>query len=185
MSQGIYRDLTGQVFGRLTAIRLAGRTPRGLAIWLCRCSCDGKEVTVRGSSLMAKYTKSCGCLRRELAVAARRRESGIHSHAFRHGHSLSSGWSPVYRTWVNVVLRCTNPNASHYEYYGGAGVKICDRWRNSFEAFLEDMGDRPEGTTLGRFGDTGNYEPGNCAWQNRKEQVAEQRTKRLLAVLDA
>jgi hypothetical protein len=67
--------------------------------------------------------------------------------------------------------RCGNPLANGYHLYGGAGVKVCDRWQQSFSAFLADMGKRPPGTTLGRRGDTGDYEPGNCSWQTRKEQA--------------
>lgn len=79
----------------------------------------------------------------------------------------------------SMIQRCTNPNAPRFERYGGANppVGVCDRWM-VFGNFLADMGQRPEGTTLGRFGDTGDYEPGNCAWQTPKEQAAEQRTKR-------
>ena len=65
--------------------------------------------------------------------------------------------------------RCSNPNSTRFEHYGGKGVKVCSRW-DSFENFLADMGERPKGTTLGRYADTGNYEPGNCAWQTAKEQ---------------
>ena len=83
--------------------------------------------------------------------------------------------------------RCLNPNAQDYKSYGGANspVRICSRWLNSFENFLADMGERPEGTTLGRFGDIGNYEPENCAWQTPKEQGAEKRIKNQLKFLAA
>lgn len=62
-----------------------------------------------------------------------------------------------------MLQRCANPNNASYPEYGGLGVKVCERWM-TFAKFLEDMGERPEGTTLSRFGDAGNYEPGNCAW---------------------
>jgi hypothetical protein len=65
--------------------------------------------------------------------------------------------------------RCHNPNANRWEHYGGAGVKICERWQ-LFSNFLADMGERPDGTTLGRIGDKGDYEPNNCEWQTSKEQ---------------
>jgi hypothetical protein len=74
--------------------------------------------------------------------------------------------------------RCTNPNAEKYPKYGGAGVLICDRWLNSFENFLADMGERPHGTSQGRFGDVGNYEVGNVSWQTWAEQVANRRPDR-------
>lgn len=89
-----------------------------------------------------------------------------------HGYLLSVHGlhkTPTYSTWANMKQRCLNPNHTAYRYYGGRGVKICDKWL-SFEGFLEDMGERPIGTTLGRFGDVGNYEKSNCEWQTKKQQ---------------
>src|ERR1700733_11480918 len=102
---------------------------------------------------------------------------GAASPAFKHGHQRQVGASPTYNSWVSTIDRCTNSHFKGWKYYGGANppVTMCDRWRNSFEAFLEDMGPRPEGTTLGRFGDVGNYEPGNCEWQTPKQQGLEKR----------
>jgi hypothetical protein len=84
-----------------------------------------------------------------------------------------------------MLARCTNPNHKNWEHYGGAGIKVCDRWRgeHGFENFLSDMGERPDNTSLGRFGDVGNYESGNCAWQTKKEQGVEQRIKNQLTFL--
>jgi hypothetical protein len=88
-----------------------------------------------------------------------------------HGHASNGTETPEYRSWEHMFYRCTNPKSSRWKYYGGAGVKISPRWE-SFENFLTDMGPRPLGTTLGRFGDVGNYEPGNCVWMTQAEQVA-------------
>jgi hypothetical protein len=84
-----------------------------------------------------------------------------------------------------MVERCTNPKAEHFKNYGGAGITVCDRWLNSFEAFLEDLGERPAGTTLSRFLDTGNYEPGKVEWGTKATQVAEQKKKRQLQLVAA
>jgi hypothetical protein len=75
----------------------------------------------------------------------------------------------LYGTHRAMLQRCTNPNAVNYQYYGGKGITVCDRWSN-FQLFLEDMGDRPEGTTLDRIDPTGNYEPSNCRWATNNEQ---------------
>lgn len=76
-----------------------------------------------------------------------------------------------YHSWENIIQRCTNPKNTYYSRYGGRGIKICDRWRNSFDAFLEDMGRAPtKNHTVGRLDNEGDYEPGNCEWQTRKVQ---------------
>lgn len=88
----------------------------------------------------------------------------------RHGHTAKGALSPTYRSWVSMKARCLDQNHHAYSRYGGAGVKVCERWL-MFGNFLADMGERPEGTSLGRLGDVGNYEPSNCQWQTDKEQA--------------
>jgi hypothetical protein len=89
----------------------------------------------------------------------------------KHGHTTHTKTSPTYRSWVCMNTRCSYPSHTSYKKYGGAGVTVCERW-SDFANFLADMSERPAGTTLGRKGDKGNYEPGNCAWQTRPEQEA-------------
>lgn len=78
--------------------------------------------------------------------------------------------SPEHMSWLAMRQRCSNPNNVCYSTYGGRGVRVCDDWQNSFEAFYRDMGPRPEGTTLDRLDSNGNYEPGNCRWATPLEQ---------------
>lgn len=171
-----FLDLTNQVFERLTVLRLVRRDKRGKAIWLCSCSCDGKEIEVSGDSLVSGHAGSCGCLKRERMADAN----------FKHGHSrASSARNPTYRSWESMKRRCFCPAYRGWKNYGGRGIGVRDRWTGAqgFENFLADMGERPTGTTLGRFGDIGNYEPENCAWQTDREQKTEQKNKRHLAFL--
>ena len=88
--------------------------------------------------------------------------------AYKHGHS--SPPSPTYRTYKSMLERCCNPNHGYYADYGGRGIGVCDRWYNSFESFLSDMGERPERTTLDRIERDMGYEPINCRWSNQETQ---------------
>lgn len=89
-----------------------------------------------------------------------------------HGHTRGRSTTPEFRTWVAMRQRCHYPNSEKYPEYGAQGIKVCDRWRTSFEAFLADMGPRPAGTTLDRYpNQSGDYEPSNCRWATAKEQA--------------
>lgn len=129
-------DLSRHKFSRLTVIKQSGKNKHGQIMWLCKCHC-GKETVVPGHCLKSGNTRSCGCLQKEI----------ISIIMTKHGHNSKNGKSKIYQSWDDMIQRCTNPNFKQYKDYGGRGITICKRWRNSFENFLEDMGKPPTKTT--------------------------------------
>jgi hypothetical protein len=147
-------DMSGRKVARLTILeRSARRNATGSAFWRCRCDC-GNEIEVSGVNIRNGQTQSCGC---------------VH---ITHGMTLS----PEYRIWRGMHQRCTNPNSTKYENYGGRGITVCDRWR-SFENFYADMGPRPEGLTIERINNEQGYGPGNCKWATYSEQNLNRRKR--------
>jgi hypothetical protein len=164
-------DLSGQTFGRLTVLRRVENDKHDKTRWLCRCEC-GTEA-VRSAHLMRKgESLSCGCLQRETNVSA----------PTRHGNARVKGTTREYEAWSNMVARCENPKATHFECYGGRGISVCARWRNDFVAFLADMGPKPSPWhSIDRYPDNdGNYEPGNCRWATVAQQSRNKRTNRFV-----
>jgi hypothetical protein len=160
------QDLAGERFGRWIVLRWAGKDKHRNALWLCRCDC-GKERVVTSNSLRTGHTKSCGCLSRE--IAAQRQH--------KHGHARRNE-TPEYRTWKAMLTRCCNPHAPNYPDYGGRGITVCDRCRDSFGSFLEDMGEKPEPKhlySIDRINNEAHYEPGNCRWATWSEQMRNRR----------
>lgn len=159
-------DLAGQRFGRLVAIKLSSEGNDG-AMWHCLCDC-GAETVTRGQFLRTGRAQSCGCLQRYTASVL----------SFKHGHAKQPARSSIYSTWSGIIDRCTNPNNRAFKNYGGRGIGICDRWRFSFEAFLQDMGEKPsQAHSIDRIDNDGNYEPGNCRWATRDQQNTNKRPR--------
>lgn len=142
--------IAGQKFGRLTAVERAGQDRYQRALWMFRCEC-GTAVVAAAYRVRSGHTRSCGCLK---------------VGAITHGKSRT----PTHNSWVAMKARCGDAKNKQYRFYGGRGIVVCDRWRDSFENFLADMGERPAGTTLDRINSDGNYEPGNCRWATIEEQ---------------
>jgi hypothetical protein len=156
----VKNNLQNRKFGRLTPIVYTGTLESGHAAWLCRCDC-GNEKIIRSASLISGLTKSCGCLQKEIA-----RKSIIKSFTT---HGMSK--SPEYHSWTGMKRRCYYSKGKDYKDYGQRGIRVCDRWVNSFDNFLTDMGLRPSAKhSLNRIDNDGNYCLENCKWSTQAEQ---------------
>ena len=157
----------GTRFTRLVVIGIGERKIRGTgaidSTSVCQCDC-GQTKTIQNQYLRSGDTKSCGCLNLPEVIARRRTT-----------HNRSQ--TREYRIWAAMITRCTNDRQNHWHLYGGRGISVCERWLNSFESFLEDMGDAPtDRHSIDRFPDkNGNYEKNNCRWATDKEQALNRR----------
>ena len=163
-----FRNLAGKTFDRLTVMFFFGLKDAG-AYYMCRCECSGTLV-VSASKLRSGHTRSCGCLLSESGAKCGREKAT-------HGESKKTA---EYRIWTGMKTRCFNPNIKAFKYYGGRGITVCDRWRNSFPAFLEDVGRRPSDLhSIDRWpNNDGNYEPGNVRWATWSEQNRNKRPRK-------
>lgn len=156
----------GDKFGRLTLVEPAGLVG-GRPGWRCLCDC-GSITVIQQKRLVSGHTKSCGCIRRE-------------GTATKHGNRRRGSTSPTYVSWQAMIQRCGDPAREAFAGYGGVGVTVCERWK-SFQAFLEDMGERPAGTTIDRIDGSLGYQPVNCRWATAIEQANNKRTNRQITM---
>ena len=160
----------GERYGRLVTVSKHRNpdvgTSRHRYQWECVCDC-GSTCLVSPTSLRTGHTRSCGCLRNEVRRAR----------LTRHGMTNTGTW----RSWFSMIVRTTSVNHNTYPLYGGRGITVCDRWRDSFEAFLADMGERPRGHTLDRIDNHKGYDISNCRWATYMVQSRNRRNVRLSA----
>lgn len=157
---------SGDKYGRLTIISevephvsISGEVKRKFE---CICDCGIKKNIVL-QDLRKGSVSSCGCYVKERLIKLNTT----------HGFSKNL----LYPTWKEMIQRCYNTSHKQYNDWGGRGIKVCDRWLNSPENFIQDMGNRPKGTSLDRINNDGNYEPNNCRWATSKEQSNNRRPK--------
>lgn len=157
-------NLKGKRVGLLKVIRCIGKNKFRIYFWRCECAC-GKFTTVSTASLKSKTTRSCGCLAKQLLTNRNKQNKT-------HGYSKRS----EYTSWIEMRRRCYNTKRHNYSEYGGRGIKVCRRWKTSFENFLADMGDKPnKNYSIDRIDVNKNYTEENCKWSDSLEQCHNRR----------
>lgn len=136
------------------------KSGKPLKKWIVLCKTCGKEKKMLKDCIIRN--KTCGCRNNKIGMP-------------KHSHYL-------YSTFCKMISRCENKNDKFYKNYGGRGISVCDKWRNSFESFLKDMGERPEGCSIDRINNNGNYEPSNCRWVIQKEQCRNRTSNKLITI---
>jgi hypothetical protein len=146
-------------YGLLKPIELSYIKGKYEQFWLFKCDCGNLKVS-RLYDVKRGKINSCGCIHKK-QLAERNKANAKHGYF----------GTPIYNSWSGIIERCYNPKSGNYNMYGAKGITMCERWRSSFENFLEDMGERPQGTSIDRIDVYGNYCPENCRWVDAKTQA--------------
>ena len=145
------KDLSKRSFGDWTVLHLAPSSKSGHTNWFCECKC-GNICSVSSVNLTSGKSKGCkNCASKNHCI-----------------HSMSK--SPTYSVYVQMIERCHNESHASYHRYGARGIHVCERWRNGFIFFLEDMGEAPYGMSIERINNNLGYSKHNCKWENWKNQ---------------
>lgn len=148
----VFKDLTGQRFGKLVTIERVG-TKRACALWKCKCDC-GNEAEVTSHSLISGNAKSCGCIQREAVTT----------------HGMSN--TKIFNIWKGIKQRCLDHNCKNFLRYGARGITICDEWKDFIPFYIWAMNNGYlENLSIDRVNNNGNYEPSNCKFSTMKEQA--------------
>lgn len=157
------RDIKGERFGSLVAIEYVGSDKLGHALWLFECDCGNTKVNL-SNKVLTGNTSTCGC---------------------RNGHGMR--YTRMYRTWINMRVRCYDKNAANYKFYGARGIIVCTEWKNNFQCFYDwAMQNGYENhLTIDRINHRGPYSPQNCRWvtigENVRNKVITQETRNNLS----
>ena len=164
------------VNGRLTQVGFSftisqGRRKVRHAVFQCEC---GQRLVMKIGNVKSNGSQSCGCLHREISRQLLTGNTNTRTHNLKK--------TGTYNSWQSMKSRCSNEKQASFPQYGGRGLVVCDRWRNSFENFLEDMGVRPEGCSIDRIDNEKGYSPDNCRWSSSKQQNRNRRNNVMLTI---
>lgn len=169
-----FMDLTKQEFDGFKVVEYVGRVKNNNT-WKCICSCGNQFISNTGN-IRSGHTTSCGCVR-DKKTSERFKKHGYA------GKGKDGRKRTEYVIWRAIKYRCLVPTCNNYQQYGGRGITICDRWKDSFENFLADMGHRPsKNHSIDRIDNDKGYAPDNCRWATSKEQAYNRRTNVLMTI---